>query len=97
MEGSSQENPNFQHEKVYVAIVQYFPNNKIYDLENQFYRFIFNALRYAKVVPDDSFKHIQYSNQGYVDKIKAGKKGKTEVYITAQNNRDQVDEIIAKL
>ncbi|QOY37607.1 hypothetical protein AWH56_008505 [Anaerobacillus isosaccharinicus] len=88
------ENPNFKLKKAFVAIVQYFPRNMIRDLDNQFKRFIFNALRSSLVVKDDSFHYLQYMDIGLVDNSIGNETGRTEVYVTEWENMDQVLRIL---
>lgn len=57
--------PNFtSSDKVFVLIVQYFNNNMISDLDNRFHSFIFNALRSAKITPDDRWQKLAYMEDG---------------------------------
>lgn len=57
--------PNFENsDKVFVLIVQYFSNNKLTDLDNRFHSFIFNALRSARITPDDSWQKLSYMEDG---------------------------------
>lgn len=51
-------------EKVFVLIVQYFHNNTISDLDNRFHSFIFNALRSARIIPDDRWQKLSYMEDG---------------------------------
>lgn len=57
--------PNFENsDKVFVLIVQYFNNNNRTDLDNRFHSFIFNALRSARMTPDDSWQKLSYMEDG---------------------------------
>ncbi|MEK5176714.1 hypothetical protein NST63_26595 [Heyndrickxia sp. FSL W8-0496] len=48
----------------FILIKQYFPDLKIRDFDNQIKSFIFNALRYSKLIKDDSWKNLTYMEAG---------------------------------
>lgn len=59
---------NFKNEKVFVQIVQYMKGNQKIDLDNRFHSFIFNALRAAHLINDDSWRDIAYMENGFTSK-----------------------------
>lgn len=70
--------PNFiEAEKVFVIILQYFKNNIISDLDNRFHSIVFNSLRSARIIPDDSWRNLSYMEDGKHTKESAY----TEIYI----------------
>lgn len=82
--------PNFEKsEKVFVLIVQYFKNANITDLDNRFHSFIFNALRSARITPDDRWQNLAYMEDGRP----ADKEPFTEVYVGDYGNFEDIIEV----
>jgi len=54
--------------KAFVVINQFFPDLIIRDFDNQIKSFIFNALRYSKLIQDDSWRNITYLENGELDR-----------------------------
>jgi hypothetical protein len=76
-------NPNISFsEKAFVLIMQYFPNDKIRDLDNQFKSFIFNSLRSTQIVKDDRWQSLSYMDVGLIDR----ENSRTEIYVTSFRN-----------
>lgn len=87
-------NTNFANEKVFVAIVQYYPTQVIRDIDNHFIKFIFNSLRYSGVIEDDNFTNIYYMMLGTLDTKKSSDTGYTEIYVTDKTNMNNVLNIL---
>ncbi|MCM3240655.1 hypothetical protein M3589_23660 [Heyndrickxia oleronia] len=67
-----------EFKQAFVLIKQFFPDLKIRDFDNQFKSFIFNALRYSRLIPDDSWGNLTYMECGELDRITP----RTEITIT---------------
>ena len=79
--------PDFSNsDKVFVLIVQYFNNNTISDLDNRFHSFIFNALRSARITPDDRWQKLSYMEDGRHTKETPC----TEIYVGEYKNMFEI-------
>lgn len=84
----AEEIPKFKSgEKIYVKIIQYHKNQKISDLDNRFHTFIFNSLRQAGILEDDSFKHLCYMDEG---RYKKGDEY-TEIFVGYYSDMSEID------
>ncbi|MDX8367204.1 hypothetical protein [Cytobacillus sp. IB215665] len=84
------ENIGIQFEKALVIIKQFYSDEKVRDFDNQYKTFIFNALRYSKVLLDDSWKKLTYIECGELDK----EFPRTEIIVT---NAEKLDNIMEKI
>lgn len=83
-------NPNIAFlEKAFVLILQYFPNNRVRDLDNQFKSFIFNSLRFSQIIKGDSWQSVSYMDLGKFDENYS----RTEIYISSFAEIKKVLEI----
>lgn len=68
--------PTARYLKSFVLIAHYFKGKNIRDLDNHYSSFIFNVLRYKKLIEDDSWVNMSFMEKGLLAKA-----GKTEIYI----------------
>ena len=64
--------------KAFIVINHFFPDLVIRDFDNQIKSFIFNALRYSKLIQDDSWRNITYLENGELDRSNP----RTEIIVT---------------
>lgn len=83
-------NPNIKFDRAFVLIVQYFPNNSIKDLDNQFKSFIFNSLRFTQIVKGDSWQALSYIDDAGMDK----ENPRTEIYVSSRDNIQRLLEYL---
>jgi hypothetical protein len=74
----------------YVLIVQYFADKSQRDFDNQYKKFIFDALKNSKLILNDSWENLSYSEAGALDR----KNPRTEIYIGARNQKDVIDTFL---
>lgn len=55
------------YEKALALVKVLFPNRKPRDLDNLEIKFVLDAIRYAQLVPDDSWEHLTYLPLGFCD------------------------------
>jgi hypothetical protein len=83
-------NPNIKfQEKAFILIVQYFLNNKIRDLDNQFKSYIFNSLRSTQIINGDSWQSVSYMDIGQLDENHS----RTEIYVSSISDIQKVLKI----
>lgn len=78
------------YEKAFVLIKVFFPNRKPKDLDNLEIKFVLDAIRYAQLVPDDSWDHLTYLPLGFCDPTSP----RTELLVT---NWDKVESSLHSL
>ncbi len=78
---------NFYFEKADCFIYPYVPHNREVDADNMAFEIIINALRYNKIIPNDSINELAFRVQGGVDKDNP----RTEIYVI--NQRDFKEEL----
>jgi len=79
-----------EYEKAFVLIKVFFPNRKQKDLDNLEIKFVLDAIRYARLVPDDSWEHLTYLPLGDCDPTSP----RTELLVM---NWDKVEPILLTL
>jgi len=79
-----------EYEKAFVLIKVFFPNRKQKDLDNLEIKFVLDAIRYARLVPDDSWDHLTYLPLGDCDPTSP----RTELLVM---NWDKVEPILLTL
>jgi hypothetical protein len=65
------------HKSVLCQIVMYIPIRRYWDVDNRVYKYVIDALRYARVVPGDAFDKMSILLTGGVDKVNP----RTEIYV----------------
>lgn len=74
--------PKIEFERAFILFDQTFPTKRVRDFDNMFKSFVFDSLRYSKIIQDDCYDALTYFEKGEY------KKGvmKTEIYVTRLNN-----------
>jgi len=78
------------YEKALALVKVFFPNRKPRDLDNLEIKFVLDALRYAQLVPDDSWEHLTYLPLGFCDPASP----RTEILVM---NWDKVEGVLLSL
>lgn len=78
------------YEKALALVKVFFPNRKPRDLDNLEIKFVLDAIRYAQLVPDDSWEHLTYLPLGFCDPASP----RTEILVM---NWDKVEGVLLSL
>jgi len=68
---------NIRFESATVIIEVYSPYSASWDTDNRAHSMIINAIRYMKIIPDDSYQYMTYMVSGKIDKDNP----RTEIYV----------------
>lgn len=68
---------NIRFDSATIIIEVYSPYSTSWDTDNRAHSMIINAIRYMKIIPDDSYQYMTYMVSGKVDK----ENPRTEIYV----------------
>lgn len=68
---------NIRFKSALIIIEVYSPYSGAWDVDNRAFSIVINAIRYMKIIPDDSYQHMTFMVAGKMDK----ERPRTEIFV----------------